>query len=259
MERKLNIMIIDDEQIVLDSVRKHLKKENYTLHTLLSAPQALSQIRSEPPDIILTDLMMPEIDGLQLMKEVMQIAPGLPIIMITGYATINTALQATQLGAFDYIAKPFTRAELTTVVGRAAKLIRSQKPKGKSETDIENKSADSVRPIKHVGEHVWMMVEESGTVLLGIERPFLTTIGQMQTLVLPAVGDKLRQGSGYVQIFTSDLRTHTLLSPLSGTVIETNEKMQSQPDAIIEDPYGEGWLIRLKPNRFDIEIKELGL
>jgi CheY-like chemotaxis protein/glycine cleavage system H lipoate-binding protein len=259
MERKMKLMVVDDEQVVLDSVNKILKNENLDISGILSAPEALSIIRSDPPDIILTDLMMPEIDGLQLMKEVTQFAPNIPIIMITGYATINTALQATQLGAFDYVAKPFTRAELKAVVTRAMELVRSNAANNSTEAAKDNNTADNIKPIKHAGDNVWMMVEESGLVLLGIERPFLTTIGRIQTIVLPSVGDELRQGSGYVQFFTSELRSHTLLSPFSGVVTEINEKMRQNPDIIIEDPYGAGWLIRLKPTRFDIEVIELGL
>ena len=259
MERKIKLMVVDDEQVVLDSVAKILKKEGYEIVGISSAPEALSSIRSDPPDIILTDLMMPEIDGLQLMKEVAQIAPQIPMIMITGYATINTALQATELGAFDYVTKPFTRAELKAVVARAADLVRSNSTGGQNTEKTDEESVDKVKPIKHVGDNVWMMVEEDGIVLLGVERPFLATIGRIQTIVLPSVGDVLRQGSGYVQFFTSELRSHTLLSPLSGTVTEINEAMQKNPDNIIEDPYGAGWLIRLKPTRFEIEIKELGL
>jgi len=69
----------------------------------------------------------------------------------------------------------------------------------------------------------------------------------------------LRQGSVYIQIFTPDLRSHTVLSPLSGTVLDVNEKIVSAPSSIMDDPYGEGWLVILKPSRFDIEIKELGM
>ena len=92
MERVLHILVVDDEQVVLDSVKKHLKKENYEIHTALLAREALEIMDSTPIDMVLTDLMMPEIDGLELMREVKARTPLTPVIMITGYATINTAL-----------------------------------------------------------------------------------------------------------------------------------------------------------------------
>ncbi|MCK5125307.1 MAG: response regulator [candidate division Zixibacteria bacterium] len=257
MGRKLQVLVIDDEQIVLDSVVKHLRKEDYTIKTVLSAPVALEAINSNPPDIILTDLMMPEIDGLELMKIVKEKHPQIPIIMVTGYATINTALQATQLGAFDYIAKPFTRSELQTVVRRAEKLARGKAEAKGEASDHAHSQANS--RLKTIGDHIWLMVEEGGLVRLGIERSFLHTVGKIQNIFLPSVGDKLRQGSVYLELFSSDLRAHTVLSPLTGTIVEVNTSIVEDPSKMLEDPYGEGWLIRLKPSRFEIEIKELGL
>ncbi|MFH1700878.1 MAG: response regulator [Candidatus Zixiibacteriota bacterium] len=257
MSRSLDILIVDDEQVVLDSVKKHLRKNNYNLITVLSAQEGLDLLDKSTPDIILTDLMMPDIDGLELMRIVKDKYPHLPIIMITGYATINTALQATQLGAFDYIAKPFTKSELISVVQRAADLvlnIANAEKDSAHEIPIKNEISGE---LKNVGDHVWIMVEDDGHVRMGIDRSFLHAIGKIQNIFLPAVGDKLRQGSKYLQIFSSDLRSHTVLSPLSGTVIEVNDQLQEQPKILIEDPFGKGWLIRLKPSKFDYEISEL--
>lgn len=256
MSRTIQILVIDDEQIVLDSVIKHLRKEEYEIRTVLLAPEALEMIDRDQPDIILTDLMMPEIDGLELMKRVKDKHPQIPIIMITGYATINSALQATQLGAFDYIAKPFTRAELTSVLRRAGEVVVGAAEGGEA---VAHAPQMRRRSLQTIGDNVWLMVEADGMVLLGVERTFVHAIGKIQNVFLPAVGDELRQGSVYLQLFSTDLRSHTVLSPLSGAVIEINEEVVTEPSKLTEDPYGEGWLIRLKPSRFEMEIKELGL
>ncbi len=258
MEKTLTVLVVDDEQIVLDSVTKHLRKENFTIVTVLSATDALALLNTNPPDIILTDLMMPEIDGLELMKISKEKLPQVPIIMVTGYATINTALQATQLGAFDYIAKPFTRSELQSVVRRAAELSLGGTKADKA-SPAEDRTAQTRRTLKTIGDHIWLMVEDNGMVLLGVERSFLHAIGKIQNIFLPAKGDELRQGSVYMQLFSSDLRSHTVLSPLTGIVVDVNEKLLENPRQILDDPYGGGWLIRLQPSRFEIEIKELGL
>ncbi len=260
MERSLNILVVDDEQVVLDSIKKHLKKDNYNIRTALTAKDGLQLFDSETMDIVLTDLMMPEMDGLEFMKEVKDRQPLTPVIMITGYATINTALQATELGAFDYIAKPFTKSELRAVLQRACDIV------SKSEDAVADPKAEVTagpkappKGLKTLGDFSWMMVQNDGTVLLGVERSFLLTIGQIQNIFLPSAGDKIRQGSVYLQFFSTDLRSHAVLSPLSGTVVEANEKVSETPSSILEDPYGEGWLIRLKPSRLEFELKELGL
>jgi len=261
MERTINILIVDDEQIVLDSITKHLRKEDFHLECVLSAQQALEYLGGNKVDIVLTDLMMPEIDGLELMKLVKDKDPDIPVVMITGYATINTALQATHLGAFDYVAKPFSKKELLAVVRRAADLVAAKDEGATTEgapadTDMHQKLIGS---IKSTSERSWMMLLEDGTVMLGAVRSFLQTIGRIQTIYLPDVGDEIRQGSAYIQIFSSDLRSHNILCPLSGQVVEVNERVRENPMAALEDPYDEGWMIKLKPSKFDFEVKQLGL
>jgi CheY-like chemotaxis protein len=260
MNRKLNILVIDDEQIVLDSVKKHLRKENYALHTVLSAPEGLKLMDDITIDIVLTDLMMPEMDGLELMQKVKERMPHTPVIMITGYATINTALQATQLGAFDYIAKPFTKAELTMIIHRASELVHAaDNMETNGNPTPEKKNQSPVRSLTSIGDDSWIMLEDDGIVLLGVERSFMQTIGKIQSVFLPSEGDQLRRGSVYFQIFSTDLRSHTVLTPLSGTVVKVNEKVNIDSSIMMEDPYGEGWLIRLKPSKFEFEIQEMGL
>jgi two-component system, NtrC family, response regulator PilR len=104
------VLVVDDEQVVLDSVRKHLRREAYEIRTVLSGTEAVEILDSGWPEVVITDLMMPGMDGLELLERVRDSCPAIPVIMITGYATMRTALQALRQGAFDYIAKPFTRA-----------------------------------------------------------------------------------------------------------------------------------------------------
>ncbi len=258
MERTLKILAVDDEQIVLDSIQKHLRKENYELQLVKDAVRGLEIIASSSPDIILTDLMMPEIDGLELLRRVKELNKHIPVIMITGYATINTALEATELGAFDYIAKPFTRSELKQVVERAARVVLNADGIP-DEGPVDEGDRISNRRLKHVGENVWMMVGDDDLVILGAENTFLSAIGRVQTIILPDVGDKLRQGASFAQFFTADMRSYSLLSPFTGTITASNDEIATVPEKLKDDPYGEGWLVRLKPTRFDSEVKELGL
>jgi len=259
MERKINILVVDDEQIILDSIEKHLRKENYNVRTALSVSEAQRLMEETRFDIFLMDLMMPDIDGMEFMRMVKTDQPKVPVIMITGYATINTALQAKQLGAFDYIAKPFTRKELMGVIRRAAELVAAADSASGESDKIATDANHKAGPIKSIGDQSWMMQEENGVVLLGVERSFLNTIGKIQMINLPSKGDRLRQGGTYLQIFSTDLRSHTVLSPLSGMVVEVNPKVLDNPNSALQDPYGEGWLIRLEPSKFEFERKLLGL
>ena len=261
MDCQLCILTIDDEQIILDSVQKHLRREDFRLVFALSAREGLKLMDANQVDIVLTDLMMPEIDGLELLQLMKVRGRRTPVIVITGYATINTALQATSLGAFDYIAKPFTRAELLSVVNRAAQLVRASAERPDAaplKTEAEPLDSTEQHNSGVVGEYGWKRLEDDGTVTLGVTRGFMASVGRIQNIFLPSRGDELRQGGVYLRIFSSDLRSHTVLSPLSGVVMDVNEAHASHPQSLAERA-DEEWLVRLKPSKFEFEMKELGL
>lgn len=253
----INILVVDDEQIVLDSVCRHLRKEACTMHTALSVKDALKIMDETDIHVVLTDLMMPEIDGLEFMKLVKDRRADIPVIMITGYATVNTALQATQLGAFDYVAKPFAKSELLGVIHRVIELVQAEAaPEENGQAGPQERL--EAKTFKSIGDHSWIMLEEDGAVLLGVEHVFVQRLGKIQTLYLPEPGDELRLGGVYLKIFSSDLTLHPITSPLTGIVIEVNQQVLSDPNHALEDPYGNGWLVRLKPTRFDEEVDLLG-
>ncbi len=112
------ILVVDDEEKVLASVKKVIlsKHPDYEIDLINTPAKALTQLESENYDLIITDLMMPGIDGLELIHKIREIDQVIKIIMITGYATMKTALLAEREGAAKYISKPFTRDELLTEV-----------------------------------------------------------------------------------------------------------------------------------------------
>ena len=121
MSDPVTVLVVDDEQVVLDGVGRHLKRDGYEVRTALSGADALAILETDGADVLISDLMMPGMDGLALLDRISDLDRPPPVIMITGYATMRTALQALRKGAFDYIAKPFTRAELLGVVARASR------------------------------------------------------------------------------------------------------------------------------------------
>lgn len=257
MEEEIKILAVDDEQVVLDGICKHLKGEGYSLYCALSVQEALTALGHEQIDIILTDMKMPGIDGLEFMRDINKRHPHIAIIMITGYAAITTALQAKDLGAFDYIAKPFSKAELLEVVTRAVECVRSSKAAPCTKSESIGKGTRSGR-FQSLREKSWLM-RENDVILIGIERELLHEIGEIQTIVLPAVGDELRQGTEFIKILSSDMRSFSIVSPLSGTVREVNEEVLGNPEMLLHDPYGSGWLIRLEPSNFEKEVELLDL
>jgi DNA-binding NtrC family response regulator len=118
MEKK-KALVIDDEQIVLDSVSQILIDENYEVDVSLSGREGLDWAIERPYDIVLTDIRMPDIGGMRVLRDIKRIKPSLPVVIITGYATTKSAVQAMKLGAADYIEKPFEPEQLLEAVSRA--------------------------------------------------------------------------------------------------------------------------------------------
>jgi DNA-binding NtrC family response regulator len=120
----LTILVVDDEELLAKSCKQILSSEGYHVITETRGKLALELIRRQQPDVILTDLMLPDMDGMALLRESRQIAPDSLIIMITGFATVDSSVEAIQAGAYDYIPKPFTATQLRILIGRAAQQVR---------------------------------------------------------------------------------------------------------------------------------------
>jgi DNA-binding NtrC family response regulator len=127
MEKK-RALVIDDEQVVLDSVKKILADENYEVDVTLSGREGIDRAIKGVYDIVLTDIRMPDIGGMRVLRDVKRAKPSLPVVMITGYASIESSVQAMKMGAADYIEKPFTPDHLLNAVASALDIAASQEP-----------------------------------------------------------------------------------------------------------------------------------
>jgi DNA-binding NtrC family response regulator len=116
---KRKALVIDDEQIVLDSVGTLLRDEGFDVDVSLHGREGLDWAIERKYDVILSDIRMPDIGGMRVLRDVKRLHPSLPVIMITGYASVDSAVQAMKLGAADYIEKPFEPEQLIDSVNRA--------------------------------------------------------------------------------------------------------------------------------------------
>jgi DNA-binding NtrC family response regulator len=119
MSSKAKILVIDDEPVVLKSCDRILSEEGYEIQTVQTGAEGLQRLAGDKFDIVLTDLMMPEISGMEILKRIMASYPDIITVMMTGYSTVQTAVEAMKLGACDYIPKPFTPEELIESVENA--------------------------------------------------------------------------------------------------------------------------------------------
>jgi len=121
MSRELNILIVDDEPIVLKRLKSALEKNGFHVETFDDGEKALRRLEEKDFDIVVTDLRMPGLDGMQLLEKVLASGKNVKVILITGYATIEIAREALVKGAYDFIAKPFKPNDLREVITRAAR------------------------------------------------------------------------------------------------------------------------------------------
>ena len=123
MEEKLQIMLVDDEEIVGRRLKSSLEKDGYSVEVFLTGAKALARLSEKHFDIVVTDIRIDEIDGLEILDAVVENSPRTKTIMITGYATAEIAREAMAKGAFDFIAKPFRPKDLREVILKAVREI----------------------------------------------------------------------------------------------------------------------------------------
>lgn len=116
---KKRVLVIDDEQIVLNSVHKILGQGDYEVEATLSGRQGLEWALEKSYDIVLTDVRMEDMGGMLILRDIKKAKPSMPVIIITGYANVQSAMQAMKLGAAEYIEKPFTPDQLLKAVKTA--------------------------------------------------------------------------------------------------------------------------------------------
>lgn len=123
---KTNILILDDEPIVSKRLKPSLERKGYEVETFTRSSDALSRIREKRFDIVITDLKMEGIDGMEFLTEVKKLYPDTEVIVITGFATMDTAKESFRKGVFDFLAKPFKLGEITEVIKKAEANIKNR-------------------------------------------------------------------------------------------------------------------------------------
>ncbi len=258
MKKQWDILIIDDEQVVIDAVVKICSSEGYSVDWSIDAKDALNKFDKNSYRLIISDIMMPDIDGFKFLDELRKMKISYPVIMTTGYSTVENAVKSLYNGAIDFIPKPFTADELLNSVIRGMKYLEIQN----SIKNLKNDDTSIIYvpcPAKYyrLGYSSWAAQEGSGTILIGVTDLFLKTIDTLSEIDFFNIDDEIVQGNQCSSLIDKNGKVHSLLSPVSGRIIEVNNELQRNNNLIEKDPYFTGWFYRLIPSDSEYELKNL--
>jgi DNA-binding NtrC family response regulator len=142
------VLVVDDEPGILESLRILLKSEGFRPVTALGGRAGLAQLEADPPDVVLTDIRMPEVGGVEVLEAARKADPALPVILMTAQATLQSAVQAVNAGAFYYIHKPFRNDELVAILRRACEHRRLRTENQALRQELRRRDASAaVRPV----------------------------------------------------------------------------------------------------------------
>jgi CheY-like chemotaxis protein len=263
---KARILAVDDESIVLDSFRKILVVAGCSVDTVETGWEALGLVRKNDYDFVFTDFKMPEMDGVDVTKAVKHLRPDVDVIVITGYASIESAVETMKFGAMDYVEKPFTADELTDLVNklvfrREARMEKETKPSihlvtssvGESESPHE---VNVPAGIFVSDSHSWVAIRMNGLVRVGIDDFTQKTIGQIDSVELPTRGGEVRKGEALFILRHGDHKL-SVPSPVSGRVATVNTELLDRPELIKLKPYELGWVCTMEPTNLTVDLREL--
>jgi len=171
MNRIPNVLIIDDEPLMRLSISDALKAEGYNIASVESGGEGLKAIKDNVYDIVITDLKLPEVDGLHILKSCRHYSPMTKILMITAYGSVETAVEAMRQGAYDYITKPFSMDEMIIIVKRLIRLRNLEDENIYLKEKIEDKYdfngiIGKSNKMKEVFEKVKVVAQSDTTVLI---------------------------------------------------------------------------------------------
>jgi CheY-like chemotaxis protein len=260
---KARILCVDDEPVILDSFRKILVLGGYSIDTVETGQEALGLVRTRDYDFVFTDLKMPGMSGTDVAKSVKHLRPDIDVVIVTGYATVESAVECMKHGATDYVEKPFTEDELRVFVRHA--LIRREDRKQKQLKPRVHVVASAERGT--AGEfyipggvlissgHCWAGLADDGTAKIGIDDFAKKLLGHIDAIDFPEVGTQVRAGQPLFSIRQKGRRAD-FNAPLSGKVVAINASLRTDCEELDDSPYGKNWICIVEGNNLDTELAD---
>ncbi len=265
-QARARILAVDDEHIILDSFRKILVLAGFSVDTVDNGPEALSLLRARDYDFLFTDLKMPVMNGVEVVKAAKHLRPDMDVVVITGYGTIETAVETMQFGAIDYVQKPFTEEELVAITNRL--VIKREARMEAQRRPTVRVVAPAVAEVVASGEycvpggafvypgHTWARIDPAGQVWTGMDDFARKHLKAVDRVEVPAVGTTVRRGEPLFTVRRGAQVAH-LLAPISGEITQVNEALKGSASLIVQSPYDRGWVCLVRPSNLAAELDGL--
>ncbi len=258
MENKSrNLLTIDDENVILEAVKRVGTAEGWKVDTATDATQGFQMVQKNSYDLCLCDIMLPDMDGFQFLEKLRESEIDLPVIMTTGFATIENAVKSLDMGAIDYLPKPFTVDEVLSTLYRGFRFVDLKKRQIETDSDVNSIIVPCPLQYKHLGFQSWINIDYDGSVKIGATDLFLKIINSIKTVNLLPLEAEILQGFSCAEFEAGDELIHQLMAPMSGQIIRVNEKIKEDPSQLEKDPYFNGWLYIIVPKNLNYELKYL--
>jgi CheY-like chemotaxis protein len=263
---RARILAVDDEPVILDSFRKILVLAGFSVDTVENGPEALTLLRAHEYDFLFTDLKMPVMNGIEVVKAAKHLRPDIDVAVITGYGTIESAVETMQFGAVDYVQKPFTEEELVAIANRL--LIKREARLEAQRRPTVHVVAPAVAEVVAGNEycvpggafvspgHAWARIDPAGQMWVGLDDFARKALKSVERIELPAVGAKVRRGDPLFTVRRGG-ETARLRSPISGEVTHVNEALKRDAHLVMQSPYDRGWVCLVRPSDLAPELPGL--
>lgn len=243
---KRRILVLDDDPIVTHSCKRVLGAEGYSIATAEKGEDALNKLAKEDFDLLITDVRLPDINGMEVLRESRVIKPETDVVIITGYPTIEDAKESTKLGAFEYIEKPFTPDFMINV----AKKIFDRKGWIMRQAYVDEfrdyvVPLDRENPVIFYKEGTWARPAKDGLWEIGCDLRYWLLTGNLLYIEFIKDIERLEAGQPFARIFTSSGQGSNLLSPVHAELREVNVKANDIMCALLKEHLSEGWLLWL--------------
>ena len=252
----VDVLIVEDELVVCAAARRILTSEGITVKTVNDVETALELLPELNCRVVLSDLMLPGASGFDLLDHLNAAASEAPFVLMTGYATVENTATAFDRGAFDILPKPFDAIEL---IGTMRRTLRSVDQRKAVAADLPPACVTPTETGEryYMGEHSWAEIGADGVARIGAAESFCGLLDDLQWVELPEVGNDLRQGTRSVRMLSQSDEVYRVWSPLTGTVLEVNEELRTNPDLVHQQPNQDGWLVRIFPDHLAAELETL--